>query len=160
MQIYDHFAPRVLRYLLGRGIARAQAEELVQEALLRVWHRARLFDAQRASLSTWLFRIARNLHIDSMRSQKHWQPVEDELERLELEDFSAEASGPDSFVDHAGLKRAIDELPAKQARVIRMSYLESKSHAEIAEELGMPLGTVKSNVRRSFEKLKVALRQK
>ena len=65
--------------------------------------------------------------------------------------------GPDARADHATLARAIDMLPAEAARMIRMSYLESRSHSEIAAELRLPLGTVKSTLRRAFEKLKTAL---
>jgi RNA polymerase sigma-70 factor (ECF subfamily) len=155
MCIYDHYAPRVHRYLLGLGVDRAHSEELVQETLLRVWRHAAQFDGDRAGLPTWLFRIARNLYVDHLRQQRHIRVIDDSTTQLEL--LADAAAGPDAFADHAGLERAIDELPADQARLIRMSYLESKSHSEIATELGLPLGTVKSTLRRSFEKLRMAL---
>lgn len=160
MQIYDHFAPRVQRFLMGRGIPSDKAEDLMQEALLRVWHSAKQFDATRATLSTWLFRIARNLHIDSIRSQQRSPAVDDDRDPMECQHHTADGAGPEAHADQICLNRAIDELPGKQARLIRMAYLESKSHSEIARELDMPLGTVKSIVRRSFEKLQIALRQK
>ena len=159
MRIYDHFAPRLQRYLLGLGVAQASAEELVQEAMLRVWRRADLFDPARASLATWLFRIARNLYIDTIRSEPNWMPVQDGLEWLDSEAASDPASDAEAFVDHAGLKQAIDELPAAQARLIRMSYFEAKAHREIAAELNMPLGTVKSSLRRAFGKLQAGMRR-
>ncbi|MFR0656902.1 sigma factor-like helix-turn-helix DNA-binding protein, partial [Pantoea sp. SIMBA_079] len=61
-----------------------------------------------------------------------------------------EASAPESYVDEVSLGRAIDALPATQARLVRMSFLEARSHSEIAHELGMPLGSVKSTLRRAF----------
>ena len=64
---------------------------------------------------------------------------------------------PDAYADHVGLDRAIRALPAAQARMIRMSYLESRSHSEIAAELGLPLGSVKSTLRRAFARLKAGL---
>ena len=70
MHIFDHFGPRLQRYLLGLNVPAAQAEELVQEALLRLWRRADLFDPARASLSTWLFRVARNRMVDLFRRKK------------------------------------------------------------------------------------------
>lgn len=157
MRIYDHYAPRLQRYLLGLNVPASQAEELVQEALLRLWRRAAQFDAARASVATWLFRIARNLYIDSVRGEPHWLPIQDGLEQLDQES-SEEASSTEAFTDYAGLSRAIDELPAPQARLIRMSYYEAKSHSEIAHELGMPLGSVKSSLRRAFAKLQAGLR--
>lgn len=155
MRIYDHFAPRLHRYLLGLKLPPAQAEELVQEAMLRAWRHATTFDPALAGLSTWLFRIARNLHIDSNRRQGGWQPCDEDIEQIEIEREGEDS--PDARADHAALSRAIDTLPADAARMIRMSYLESRSHSEIAAELGLPLGTVKSTVRRAFEKLKNTL---
>lgn len=157
MRIYDHFAPRLLRYLLGLKAVPAQAEEVVQEAMLRLWRRAALFDPARASVSTWLFRVARNLYIDQVRGEAHWLVIQDDLERLDRTDADDATSSTEAFTDHAGLARAIDRLPATQARLIRMSYFEAKSHSEIAAELGMPLGTVKSHLRRAFAKLQAGL---
>lgn len=159
MHIYDHFGPRLQRYLLGLNVPAAQAEELVQEALLRLWHRAHQFDPARAGVATWLFRVARNLYIDSVRGEPHWLPIQEGLDRLDRESADEHTSSTEAFTDHAGLGQAINELPASQARLIRMSYFEAKSHSEIAHELGMPLGSVKSNLRRAFGKLQAALRQ-
>lgn len=158
MRVYDYYAPRLLRYLLGLKVSPAQAEELVQEAMLRLWRRAGLFDPARANVSTWLFRIARNLYLDSIRGEPHWLDVQDGLEWLDQCEAESEGTSTETFTDHAKLARAIDRLPAVQARLVRMSYLEAKSHSEIAQELGMPLGSVKSNLRRAFAKLQDGLR--
>ncbi|KEZ67545.1 RNA polymerase sigma factor RpoE, partial [Pseudomonas syringae pv. syringae FF5] len=83
MRIYDHFAPRLLRYLTGLNVPEGQAEELVQEVLLKLWHKADSFDPAKASLGTWLFRIARNLYIDSVRKDRGWVQVQNSLEQLE-----------------------------------------------------------------------------
>lgn len=158
MRIYDHFAPRLQRYLLGLGVGAGVAEELVQETMIRLWRKADLFDPRRASLSTWLFRIARNLYIDTVRREPSWRPEEEGLEQLQA-DASPRPLGSDAeaFAEQANLARAIQGLPAIQARLIRMSYFEAKSHSEIAEELGMALGTVKSSLRRAFGKLRDCL---
>nr|WP_240147956.1 sigma-70 family RNA polymerase sigma factor [Luteibacter yeojuensis] len=158
MRIYDHYGPRLLRYLLGLRVVPAQAEELVQEAMLRLWRGAGQFDPARASLSTWLFRIARNLYLDRVRAEPHWREVQDGLEWLDRCEADGEDNSTEAFADHVRLTNAIDRLPAVQARLVRMSYLESKSHSEIAQELGMPLGSVKSNLRRAFAKLQAGLR--
>lgn len=158
MRIYDHFAPRVQLYLKGLGSSEAVAEELTQEALLRLWQRAELYDAARSGLSTWLFRIARNLHIDRVRREPQWVPVQDALERLD-EPEDAGPSPAESYAEHADLRNRIERLPATQARLIRMSYFEAKSHQEIADELGMPLGTVKSCLRRAFLRLQLGVRR-
>lgn len=158
MRIYDHYAPRLQRYLLGLRVDAAQAEELTQEAMLRLWRRAELFDPARASLSTWLFRVARNLYLDSLRGEPLWLPIQEELDALEQDEDTSAGSSTEAYADHAGLARAIDALPAVQARLIRMSYFEAKSHSQIAQELGMPLGSVKSHLRRAFARLQAGLR--
>lgn len=158
MRIYDYYAPRLLRYLLGLKVAAPQAEELVQEVMLRLWRRADLFDPTRASLSTWLFRVARNLAIDNRRGEPNWLETKGDLDWLDHLGDDDFASSAEAFTDYAGVAQAIDALPAVQARLIRMSYLEAKSHSEIAHELGMPLGSVKSNLRRAFAKLQAGLK--
>lgn len=157
MRIYDHFAPRVRLYLKGMGSSEAVAEELAQEALLRLWQRAELYDATRSGLSTWLFRIARNLHIDRVRREPCWVPMDDEPGWPDRDDASGFSSA-ESHAEQVDLQNRIERLPAAQARLIRMSYFEAKSHQEIADELGMPLGTVKSSLRRAFLRLQLGVR--
>lgn len=156
MRIYDHFAPKLHRYLLAVGEGNAQAEELVQEAMLRVWRHCQAFDARQASLSTWIFQIARNLRVDRIRRRAQAQAGAAPIDPVLLHtDLSQE---PEAYVDSALLAKAIDRLAPTEARLVRMSYLECKSHHEISQELEMPLGTVKSTLRRSFQKLSAALR--
>ena len=160
MRIYDHFAPRVRLYLRGLGLQHAVAEELAQEALLRLWQRADSYDANRSTLSTWLFRIARNLHIDRLRRENQWIAVDLEpgLE-FEEETENPAFSSAESYAAHADLNERIERLSANQARLIRMSYFEAKSHQQIADELGMPLGTVKSSIRRAFLRLQSGVQE-
>lgn len=162
LSIYDHFMPRVLRYLMNLGATRAVAEELAQEALLRVWQRASSFDPARASLCTWLFRIARNLYIDRVRREPYWVPIQEGLEHLQQHTTTttAVATAGESYTEMAGLRRQLEQLPGDQARMIRMSYFEGKTHREIAAELHMPLGTVKSGLRRAFIKLQLHMKAK
>jgi RNA polymerase sigma-70 factor (ECF subfamily) len=158
LRIYDHFAPRLQRYLRTLGVAEHLADELVQEALLTLWRKAAMFDPARASLSTWLYRVARNLYIDHVRREPHWLPIQEGLDRLDHVEADRRTSQPESFIDQDLLKQAIDRLPPVQAKLVRMCYLESKSHSEISRELDMPLGSVKSSLRRSFAKLQVSLK--
>lgn len=153
MRIYDHFMPRACLYLRGLGTTPAVAEELAQDALLKLWLRADLYDPARSSLGTWLFRIARNLYIDRVRREPGWMQAQDAMALAAAEDGMAIPSSAESYTDQALLKRHIASLSTVQARLIRMSYFEAKSHQEIATELDMPLGTVKSHLRRAFQKL-------
>ncbi|MGN6283145.1 sigma-70 family RNA polymerase sigma factor [Frateuria sp.] len=161
LRIYDYFWPRVRRYLQGLGGDHGLAEELAQEALLRVWQRAGQYDPARSSLSTWLFRIARNLYIDRARKEPSWSHTQEYIEEIGQLDGPlgvTESAGTEALTEEANMRRAIEQLPAVQARLIRMSYFEAKSHQDIATELDMPLGTVKSHLRRAFLKLQNELR--
>nr|WP_230474717.1 sigma-70 family RNA polymerase sigma factor [Dyella monticola] len=158
MHIYDYFAPRLQRYLVGLGVNEALGQELVQEAMLRLWRRADLFDPTRASLSTWLFRIARNLYLDHVRSEPTWLPIQEGVAWMDEQEVCMSESMTESYTDQAKLKQAISELSPVQARLVRMSYFEAKSHSEIAQALGMPLGSVKSHLRRAFCKLQSSMR--
>ncbi|KAF1017007.1 MAG: ECF RNA polymerase sigma factor RpoE [Stenotrophomonas maltophilia] len=152
MRIYDHFMPRLCVYLRGMGANEALAEDLAQESLLRLWLRAAEFDPAQSALSTWLYRIARNLQIDRVRRERSWLQVQDAVEQAAVED-PCERTSAEQFADQVRLRQRINELPAVQARLVRMSYFEARSHSEIAQALGMPLGTVKSHLRRAFLQL-------
>lgn len=160
MRIYDHFQPRVQRYLASMGAARGVAEELAQETLLRIWQRAGSYDEGRSNLSTWLFRIARNLYIDRIRREPHWVDMQDMIEHFDAPQDLGATTATEAFAAHADLHHRVEKLPATQARLIRMSYFEGKTHQEIAAELAIPLGTVKSHLRRAFLRLQTAIRER
>lgn len=152
--LFAHFAPRVKAYLLRLGAPPALAEELAQEALLSLWRKAHLFDPAKASAATWLFTIARNLRIDAIRRERRPE--------LDPEDFMPEAEplADDGLAladDEARLRAALKELPADQIQVVELSFFADKPHSEIAAELEIPLGTVKSRLRLAMARLKRAL---
>jgi RNA polymerase sigma factor (sigma-70 family) len=152
--LFSHFAPRVKAYLLRQGAPASVAEDLAQEALLNLWRKAHLFDPAKASVGTWLFTIARNLRIDAIRREKRPE--------LDPEDFMPD-SGPaadEGLVqadDESRLRLALKDLPADQIQVVELSFFADKPHSQIATELGIPLGTVKSRLRLAMSRLKRAL---
>ena len=158
MRLYDHFMPRLCLYLRGLGSPEAVAEELAQEALLRLWQRAAMYDPQQGAVSTWLFRIGRNLHIDRIRREPGWVQVLEEAAPASDEELARPFTSAEDYAEHVHLQRRIEDLPAVQARLMRMSYFEAKSHQEIADELQKPLGTVKSHLRRAFLRLQGQVR--
>jgi RNA polymerase sigma-70 factor (ECF subfamily) len=149
--LFAHFAPRVKAYLMRLGAPSSVAEELAQEALLSVWRKAHLFDPSKASAATWLFTIARNLRIDAIRREKRPE--------LDPEDFMPEPD-PDAdtglmLAENEGrLRLALKQLPADQIQVVELSFFADKPHSQIAQELGIPLGTVKSRLRLAMARLK------
>ena len=150
------FAPKVKTYLVRHGASTAQAEELAQEALLTVWRKADYYDPARASVAAWLFTIARNLRIDAIRKEQSAMAYGLALPPAE----TTEASPEDHSEIHereARLREAVRVLPAEQMEVIRLSFFFDKPHAEIARELSLPLGTVKSRLRLAVARLRAVL---
>jgi RNA polymerase sigma-70 factor, ECF subfamily len=149
--LFEHFAPRVKSYLMRVGTPAALAEELAQETMLSVWRKAALFDADRASASTWIFTIARNLRIDAARRMRDPRTIASEIEPDAPEEpFAIVARQQSQTVVRDALKR----LPAEQRQVLTLSFFEERPHSEIATTLGIPLGTVKSRVRLAISKLR------
>ena len=153
-QLFAHFAPRVKSYLMRLGVPQETAEELAQETLLTVWRRAKAFDPARAAASTWIFTIARNLRIDLSRRDRRAPLVDDPI-------VAQGPATPDEalFVVEDGerIGTAIATLPKEQAQVIALAFFADKAHSEIAGELGLPLGTVKSRLRLALARLRGAL---
>jgi RNA polymerase sigma-70 factor (ECF subfamily) len=154
--LFDHFAPRVKGYLMKLGAGNAVAEDLAQEALLAVWRKAALFDPTKASASTWIFTIARNLRIDAIRKERRPEldPTDPAL-RPETERQADETMDWSQAEDR--LRLALAELPREQSQIIELSFLAEKPHSVIASELGLPLGTVKSRIRLAMARLRLAL---
>ncbi len=149
IQLFDHFAPRINSYLRKQGAQPETAEELSQEALLTLWRKAKLYDPSKAAVSTWLFRVARNLMIDHLRKERSiGYDLEHEPIEMAIDDTAYQAS------EAATLRKSIATLPELQSEVIYKSYFEGKSHSEIAAETGQPLGSVKTRIRTALRTLR------
>ncbi|MFA7431932.1 MAG: sigma-70 family RNA polymerase sigma factor [Rhodospirillaceae bacterium] len=155
--LFSYYAPRVKGYLIRQGSQPTQAEDIAQDVMATVWRKAHLFDPSKAEASTWVFTIARNLRIDAMRRERY--------PHVELDDGARDLPdgrpGADDTVASGQratmIRRAIATLPPDQAEVIRLSYFHDKAHTAIAEDLGLPLGTVKSRMRLAMIKIRTAL---
>ena len=154
--LFRHFAPKIKGYLVKIGTDRGQAEELTQEVMLTVWRKAAQFDRTQASVSTWMFTIARNRRIDAVRREK--RPELDPADPLLVPE---EPIAPDERLDaldrEARVARAIKTLPQEQADLVREAFYLAKSHSQISEETKIPLGTVKSRLRLAFGRLRKAM---
>lgn len=151
--LFGHFGPRMKTFFRRGGMSPEMAEELVQETMLRVWRKASHYDPGRAAVSTWIFTIARNLRIDFNRRQRDpsllpSDPV-DVPPSIEDELLAAERD--------ENVRLALAKLSPEQQAIIRLSYYIEKSQTEIASELGIPLGTVKSRIRLAMNRLRAVL---
>jgi RNA polymerase sigma-70 factor, ECF subfamily len=143
-----------LRILKDRG----EAEDVLQEVFVTVWRRAASFDPGRASPITWMVAIARNRAIDRLRASavsRRMEPIESAdavsdpapaaVERVELAQ------------QHQRLSRCLEELEARHARAIREAFLDGTTYEELAARMSVPLGTMKSWIRRGLLKLRTCL---
>jgi RNA polymerase sigma-70 factor (ECF subfamily) len=154
--LFGHFAPRVKAYLVRLGADDASAEELAQEVLLAVWRRAASFNPALASVSTWVFTIARNKRIDRLRRERRPE-IDPDDPALAPEPEPAADAAFDAAQSGNRLRDAIASLPEEQSRLLVMAYFEDKSHRAIAAETRLPLGTVKSRIRLALGRLRGAL---
>lgn len=157
--LFTHFSPLLKAFLMKSGGQNsATVEELVQETWIKVWRKAPHFSSKQGSASTWIYTIARNTRIDSIRAQARRNP-----DMLHAEDIYADNdhAAPHErlvqFRDKRNVTDALKALPPEQSEVLAMMYFQGKSGQQVAEALNLPLGTVKSRVRLALAKLKVAL---
>jgi RNA polymerase sigma factor (sigma-70 family) len=155
-RLFDHFAPRLNGYLQRLGSDAALAEEVTQDVMMTLWHKAALFDSSKSSVSTWLFRIARNRRIDLMRRNKvdYLDPNEPALAPVDNPEIERMI---DVQQREEAVRQAMVQLPPEQLALVRLAFFEGLSHGDIAERTQLPLGTVKSRIRLAFTRLRRAL---
>ncbi|MCR6497635.1 sigma-70 family RNA polymerase sigma factor [Shinella sp. CPCC 101442] len=151
--LFRHFGPRLKTFFLRWTISSGVAEDLVQETMLTVWRKASYFDPARAGVATWIFTVARNIRIDHLRRQRDPSTLPpDPEEAPETVEDGLLGAERDAQVRHA-----LTALSTEQQTIIRLSYFSEKSQTEIADELGIPLGTVKSRTRLAMNRLRALL---
>jgi RNA polymerase sigma-70 factor (ECF subfamily) len=156
-EVYDRTAPKLFGVCLRISGNREAAEDILQDVYLKVWNRAGRFDATRASPITWLCAIARNAAIDWRRA--NGGPV------LVTEDNATEVpdtreTAPERIEaaqDRARIFHCLEALEAKQGRAIRLAFFDGFTYAQLADRMKVPLGTMKSWVRRGLLQLRECL---
>lgn len=174
MTVYDRHADALfgtaLRFLRDRDAA----TEVVQETFLSLWRRARQFDADAGSLAGWLMGIGRNQAIDRLRAEARrpravyaWAGDADSPDAADLLDSASRRAGrsaggdPELELDRrwtrALVRTTLSEMPRDEVEVVVLAYDRAMSQSEIADHLGIPIGTVKSRTRRALARLRVGL---
>lgn len=159
-QLYQQTSSRLFGVALALLRRRDVAEEVLQEAYVKVWHAAGSYKPELGTVSTWLGTIVRRSAIDRLRRQKNegqtmpepdWELLEDDgpgpLEQM-LEDDDARR-----------LARCLEHLDERQRETVRLAFFHGLTHSELAEKMATPLGTVKAWIRRGLEKLKGCLHE-
>ncbi len=162
--LFTHFSPLLKNYFIAKfptQSAYQMIEELIQEVMIKVWQKCASYDPNKAAASTWIFTLARNTRIDMLRRQNKYANTTS----IEVEDMWEDTTedGPYVFLAHKRdeqrIKASLEHLPHDQKVVIQKVYMEAKSHTEVASELDLPLGTVKSRVRLAQNKLQGLLKE-
>jgi RNA polymerase sigma-70 factor (ECF subfamily) len=160
-KVFSYFAPRLRSYALKQMGNEALAMELVQDTMSNVWQKSHLFNSEKGSPSTWIFTIARNIRFDMLRKQRNRKEdvCSDDLWPILCEqtpDANEVSLDHQVTMDEIGV--LFDSLPEKQRLVIEAIYINGKSQQEVANELDIPLGTVKSRTRLALQRLKEMLK--
>lgn len=156
--LYRHSAPRLMAICLRLLRDRGEAEEVLQEAFVRVWHKASQFDAGKASAITWLATIARNKAIDRLRAR----PSELALAPIEIiQSLPDEAASParisEQADDGARLQACMEILEPRRRSLIHAAFFDGSTYDELSRRAGLPLGSVKSWIRRGLLQLRACL---
>jgi RNA polymerase sigma-70 factor (ECF subfamily) len=165
--LYERSSAHLLAVVLRINRDRGQAEDILQEVYVKVWAAAQSFDAAQSQPLTWLTSIARNRAIDSLRRQQTQPQLQTLHPNLNDEDpdvydtVADDAAGPLELLSRASDARALSQcmqgLSAQQRQSVALAFYDGLSHAEVADKLHQPLGTVKSWVRRALQTLKSCL---
>jgi RNA polymerase sigma factor (sigma-70 family) len=154
--VYRSYGPAVFAVAHRMLGDRSLAEEATQQTFVQAWKAAARFDAGR-ELGPWLTTIARRVAIDVYRRESRRSAAP--LESVAPDDPAIVTLPPgvDEVSDAWEVRRAVDALPVDEREVVRLQHLEGRTHAEIAERLGVPIGTVKSRSHRAHQRLAARL---
>ena len=163
-RLYDETSPRLYALALKLTRSATAAEDVLQEAFVQVWHRAADYHAQRGSVMAWLSSIVRYRAIDMLRKRRNDEPLDQsaiDSAAAELGRVEPGADNPISTAiateDSAYLQECLSRLSNSQQQSIALAFFHGLTHRELAERLLLPLGTIKSRLRRSLQKLKECL---
>lgn len=152
-EIYKEFYPRVKSYLRLLNAPYEILDDLAQEIMGGVWKKAYQYNSDKAAPITWIFTIARNKFIDThLRKKQHHFTEED------ASFFMSDIENPHHHLERINMNnhllKAVKQLSPEYLELIKMAYFQEKTHREIAETLSIPLGTVKSKLRKSLDMLR------
>lgn len=154
--LYDHYGAVLYGVILQIVNRQEVAEDILQEVFLKIYHNIDHYEDSKGRLYTWLLRITRNTAIDTLRSRDFRQSQKIQTLDNGVNDNTTETSSL-PYVDHLGLDKVLSALNEDQRKVIDLAYFNGFTQEEIAQELNLPLGTVKTRVRNALIKLRKLL---
>lgn len=154
--LYDHYSGALYGVILRIVQSEDIADEVLQDVFLKIWNRIASYDSSKGKLFTWMINIARNQAIDRMRSKESSQGkkttrMDKVVSRVENSDFIEQS------IDGIGVRDLLKNLSAEQKFIVEHLYLKGYTQSEVAEEFGIPLGTVKTRLRLAMQELRSLL---
>ncbi len=149
--LFDFLAPKIKAFYIQNSLIDDVAEELTQEVMSTVWSKSSLYDSSKSAVSTWIYTIARNKKVDFIRKNQNFNINEEDIREFLYADNYENSNNIREIKDQ--VDKINKELDQSQRKIIKMNFFENKSHKKIAEELEIPLGTVKSRIRHILIKL-------
>jgi RNA polymerase sigma-70 factor (ECF subfamily) len=151
--LYKNYAAAIFGSILKIVQNRELAEDLLQECFVKIWNNFNTFDSNKGRLYTWMLNIARNTSIDALKSKQERNSQQNQ--ELENSVYTIDQQyQTNTNIDSIGLKRIVEALPEDQMEVLQKMYFEGFTQTEIADTLGIPLGTVKTRARQAIQKLR------
>ncbi|QYK00215.1 sigma-70 family RNA polymerase sigma factor [Shewanella psychrotolerans] len=160
-ELFEFFAPKIKRFGIKQLGSDAQANELVQETMTNVWRKAHLYNIDKGAATTWVYTVMRNASFDILRriKAKNEQNLGDDIWPIDMAQDELQGE-EDNFGDHLMEKQMLDyvnSLPEAQQAVVKGVYYQELSQEQLAQQLGVPIGTIKSRLRLALAKLKLQM---
>ena len=149
--LFDFLAPKLKAYFIQNGLSADISEELTQEVMSIIWSKSDRYDPSKSAVTTWVYTIARNKKVDFFRKSAKINVNDDDIREFLYENGDEDKLSIKEAAEQ--VNRINKELNQDQRKMIKMNFFENKSHKKIAEELEIPLGTVKSRIRNILIKM-------
>jgi len=154
--LYDNYAP-ALNGVIYRMVEEKQlAEDILQEAFVKIWNNFPSYDSSKGRLFTWLLNLTKNLTIDTLRSKGYKKQQKISADENSVSNLSDNGYASDKF-DSMGLRNQLSNLKPEQRTLIELAYFNGFTQDEIAKQTGIPLGTVKTRLRSAIIELRKLL---
>lgn len=157
--LYDNYAPALNGVIFRLVADKNLSEDILQEVFIKIWNNFSSYDPSKGRLFTWMMNLTRNLTIDTLRSKGYKKQNKISGDENSVNNLQDATSGMDKF-DAMGIRKQISTLKPDQRLIIDLAYFNGYTQDEIAKEIGIPLGTVKTRMRTAIMELRKILRYK
>lgn len=153
--LYERYSGAILRVIFGMVGNREVADEVLQDTFVKVWKSARLYDPKQGRLFTWMVRIAKNTAIDHTKTKKYQR--QRSTESLDAKEYVDQWIATDQPLSDSGLRNTLRQLSDRQRTILNYLYFKGYTQREASKELDIPLGTLKTEVRKAMQQLRIVL---